>query len=115
MQVQSYYHREIYTVCYLLATAWPAFYGFDFLRENAFLCATWSLGCAAMSIFTILPALKVEDMSLILLGGVLILTLGVLYIAFEKSLLVSTTPARRGLGAPKADGVSRSILGVQVS
>ncbi|TKA70204.1 hypothetical protein B0A55_07013 [Friedmanniomyces simplex] len=117
VMVQSYYHRSIYTICYLLATAWPAFYGSDFLRENAFLCATWALGCVSMSIFTLLPAIKVESASMILVGGLLILVLGVLYIALEKSLLVSAAPPgkdREGLGAAKADGISRGILGAQV-
>ncbi|KAI6876653.1 hypothetical protein KC338_g93 [Hortaea werneckii] len=67
-----------------------------------------------MSIFTLLPANKVEDANLIFLGGLLILTLGVLYIAFEKSLIASAAPSGSGLSAPKADGLSRSILGVQV-
>jgi len=49
-----------------------------------------------------------------LLGGLLILILGVLYLAFEKSLLVQTAPSKEALSAAKADGLSRSILGVQV-
>lgn len=114
MQVQSYYHREIYTVCYLLAAAWPAFYGFDFVKANAILCGTWALGCAAMSVFTLLPAIKVEDPNLILLGGLLIFLLGVLYIIFEKSLLTASAPANDGFSASKPDGLSRVILGVQV-
>ena len=59
--VQSYYHREIYTVCYLAAAIWPVFYGAKFLQENWILYCTWSIGCAAMSLFTVLPANKVED------------------------------------------------------
>ncbi|KAK0888501.1 Glycosyl phosphatidyl inositol anchor synthesis [Friedmanniomyces endolithicus] len=117
VMVQSYYHRSIYTVCYFLATAWPAFYGTGFLRENALLCATWALGCISMGVFTLLPAIKVESATMILVGGSLILAVGVLYIALEKTLLVSTAlPGmdRKDLGAMKADGISRGILGVQV-
>jgi phosphatidylinositol glycan class N len=114
VMVQSYYHREIYTICYVLAAAWPAFYGMDFLRDNTLLCGTWALGCTAMSIFTLLPALKVEDPNLIQLGGLLILILGVFYIAFEKSLLVSTAPHQADAVAKKPNGISRMILGVQV-
>lgn len=95
-------------------TAWPLFYGTAFVKTNGILCATWALGCASMSIFTLLPANKVEDANLIFLGGLLILTLGVLYIAFEKSLIASAAPSGSALSAPKADGLSRSILGVQV-
>ncbi|KAI7361531.1 GPI ethanolamine phosphate transferase [Hortaea werneckii] len=114
IMVQSYYHREIYTVVYAAMTAWPLFYGTAFVKTNRLLCATWALGCASMSIFTLLPANKVEDANLIFLGGLLILTLGVLYIAFEKSLIASAAPSGSALSAPKADGLSRSILGVQV-
>ena len=49
-----------------------------------------------------------------LLGGLLILIVGGLYIAFEKSLLVQAAPTKEGLSAPKADSLSRTILGVQV-
>ncbi|KAK3113301.1 Glycosyl phosphatidyl inositol anchor synthesis [Teratosphaeriaceae sp. CCFEE 6253] len=114
IMVQSYYHREIYTACYLLATAWPALYGTDFLRNNAFLCATWALGCLSMSAFTLLPAIKTESATTILIGGTLILLLGVAYIALEKSLLLTVAPARQGLRAPKADGTSRAVFGAQV-
>ncbi|KAK5110399.1 hypothetical protein LTR85_001263 [Meristemomyces frigidus] len=114
VMVQSYYHREIYTICYLLAAAWPAVYGLNFVQSNWILCTTWVLGCTAMSIFTILPAIKVESASLIMLGGLLILIVGVLYIAMEKSLLSSIAPADEGLSSPKADGLSRAILGAQV-
>ncbi|KAK4890428.1 Glycosyl phosphatidyl inositol anchor synthesis [Elasticomyces elasticus] len=114
VMVQSYYHREIYTICYLLATAWPAFYGMDFLRENTTLCITWALGCVSMSIFTLLPAIKTESTTMILIGGMLILAVGVIYIATEKSLLLSTSRSKSELGAPKADGTSRMILGTQV-
>ena len=114
VMVQSYYYREIYTVCYLLATTWPLFNGMEFVRNNWILCGTWALGCTAMSIFTFVPAIKVEDANLILLGGVLILVIGLLYIGFEKSLLIQSAPSNSSLGSAKADGLSRSILGVQV-
>jgi len=48
------------------------------------------------------------------LGGLLILILGILYIAFEKSLLVPAAPTKDGVNSAKADSLSRSILGVQV-
>lgn len=64
-QVQSYFHREVYTVCYLLAIAWPTFYGTTFLKQNKALVATWGLACALMSLFTLLPANKVENLTLV--------------------------------------------------
>jgi phosphatidylinositol glycan class N len=133
--VQSYYHRQIYTFCYLLAAAWPLFYGTDFLQENVLLCATWALACAAMSVFTLLPAIKVEDSNMMyvdltvdqstrltldspsLLGGFLILLVGVVYLAFEKELLLQSSPSiSKKVAAVEVseDGVSRIILGAQV-
>lgn len=64
IQVQSYFQREIFTICYLLATTWPAFYGKDFVGHNLILVATWVLSCILMSAFTLLPANKVEDINL---------------------------------------------------
>ncbi|WPG99402.1 GPI ethanolamine phosphate transferase 1 [Acrodontium crateriforme] len=104
VMVQSYYHREIYTIAYIALALWPLYYGIDFMKKNSFMCGTWSLGCAAMSIFTLLPALKVEDANQIQLGGFLILLIGVAYIAFEKSITSQT----------KVDKLSRTILGLQV-
>ena len=107
IMVQSYYHREMYTLCYLLAIVWPLSYGLEFVRQNWIISATWALACASMSIFTVLPAIKVEDSRLILMGGFLMLLIGILYIAFEKSAIV---PANSG----KVHGVSRILTGIQI-
>lgn len=108
--VQSYYHREMYTICYLLAMLWPASYGVGFLRDNALLSATWALACAAMSVFTLLPAIKVEDLNQILLGGALILLLGVLYIFYAETLSAQAKASRK----PAAPELSKALLGVQL-
>lgn len=60
-KAQSYFHREAFTICYLLAIAWPALYGKDFVLRHRVLCATWSLCCAILSAFTLLPAMKIES------------------------------------------------------
>jgi phosphatidylinositol glycan class N len=67
-----------------------------------------------MSVFTLLPANKVENSSVILLGGFIILVIGLAYILLEKSMLAQTAPEKSGLGSNKADGLSRIIMGVQV-
>ncbi|KAF4201424.1 hypothetical protein CNMCM8927_001605 [Aspergillus lentulus] len=113
-QVQSYYNRKVYTIVYLTATAWPLLYGTGFVKTNFFLCTTWALSCAAMSIFTLLPANKLEDITLTSVGGIIILLVGFLYIVFEKRLLVQTVPSKDALSIADADGVSRAILGLQV-
>lgn len=112
--VQSYFHREIYTVCYVAAVFWPLLYGISFVRQNALLCLTWALSCLAMSGFTLLPAIKVESIQLISLGGALMLLVGLVYLFFEKSILTTQTAHKTGLAAPKADAFTRGILGAQV-
>ena len=62
--MQSYFHREIFTITYLLAASWPAFYGNDFMKKNLGLIATWVSSCIAMSVFTLLPANKMEDLNM---------------------------------------------------
>ncbi|KAK7539702.1 Phosphatidylinositolglycan class N-domain-containing protein [Phyllosticta citribraziliensis] len=112
--VQSYAHREVYSICYLVATLWPVCYGLNFVKKHFLLVLTWWVSCGLMSTFTFLDAIKVEDINLILLGGFLMFAVGALYILFEKSIIASSSAAKKGLAAPKADGISRSILGVQV-
>lgn len=63
LKVRSYFHREIFTVCFLLAVLWPLTYGIQFVSKNKLLCATWAIGCGLMSVFTLLPAVKVEDIT----------------------------------------------------
>lgn len=60
--VQSYFHREIFTVCFALGALWPVVHGFTFIRSHVLLSATWALGCGLMSSFTLLPVIKVENL-----------------------------------------------------
>lgn len=64
LQVQSYFHREIYTLCYLAAISWPFYYGTDFVTRHRALVFQWGISCTLMSIFTLLPAIKVENITL---------------------------------------------------
>lgn len=111
--VQSYFHREIYTVCYLLATTWPIFYGRAFAMKNIGTVATWILSCMMMSAFTLLPANKAESVPLIMVGGGLMFAVGAFYLAFEEKILAaqnshaSETHAQTSLK-------SRLILSVQL-
>jgi phosphatidylinositol glycan class N len=114
IMVQSYYHREMYTLCYILAIVWPISYGLGFVRNNRIISAIWALACASMSLFTVLPANKVEDARLIFMGGALMLLVGILYITFQKSASVPATTGHDGLAAPSTDDVSRALTGVQV-
>lgn len=49
---------------YIILIGWPASYGVEFVKKNWAVSSTWVLGCAAMSIFTLLPAIKVESSNL---------------------------------------------------
>ncbi|KAF2824548.1 GPI ethanolamine phosphate transferase 1 [Ophiobolus disseminans] len=111
--VQSYFVREIYTVCYLAATLWPALYGQTFVKKNLGTVVTWALSCLVMSSFTMLPANKAEDTRLILLGGGLMFAVGALYLFFEKSILADAASDDE-LAEPGLDDKSRIILSVQL-
>ncbi|EEP77820.1 hypothetical protein UREG_02669 [Uncinocarpus reesii 1704] len=108
--VQSYFHREIYTACYLIAGFWPVFYGFSFLSRNKLLVATWFVGCGLLSVFTLLPVLKTEDSNMITTGGALMLATGLLYLVFEDSL---TTQSENGT-RKSSSNAARVIMGIQL-
>ncbi|PYH44108.1 uncharacterized protein BP01DRAFT_383908 [Aspergillus saccharolyticus JOP 1030-1] len=57
VMVQNHYKREVYTIVYLFAIAWPLLYGTNLIRIN-FPSVLHALSCAAMSVFTLLPANK---------------------------------------------------------
>ncbi|KAL2838371.1 Phosphatidylinositolglycan class N-domain-containing protein [Aspergillus pseudoustus] len=107
--VHSYFERRLYTVCFILGGLWPLTYGFEFLRRNVALYGTWAVGCFLMSIFTLLPAMKVEDVDTITYGAALMLLTGLLYLLFEDQILGSS---------PKSGAVSRTgsrvIMGMQL-
>lgn len=54
----------MFSVLFMAAATWPAFYGIEFVQANNGLVFTWLSACAAMSSFTLLPAMKVEDVTL---------------------------------------------------
>ncbi|KAL9105859.1 MAG: hypothetical protein Q9227_009022 [Pyrenula ochraceoflavens] len=110
--VQSYSQREIYTICFLLATLWPVSYGRIFLRSNIAVIITWIASCTAMSTFTLFPAIKTENTSAITFGGSLMLIAGVIYITFEGSIMSRSTARKPGKG--EIDSLSRLIMSVQV-
>ncbi|OSS47512.1 hypothetical protein B5807_07243 [Epicoccum nigrum] len=111
--VQSYFHREIYTACYLLAATWPAFYGGSFMKQNMGTVATWVLSCVTMSSFTLLPANKAENIPLIMIAGGLMFVVGAFYLAFEERILANTE-SQSSSGDANTSFKSRMILGVQL-
>ncbi|KAJ4291868.1 Glycosyl phosphatidyl inositol anchor synthesis [Kalmusia sp. IMI 367209] len=109
--VESYFKREIYTLCYLLATTWPAFYGKDFMKRNAFAVISWVISCMSMSTFTLFEANKEENLNNILYGGGLMLVVGLLFLIVKA--LVDAKSIDSQLANPVPDFVSGVILGAQ--
>ena len=64
IQVLSYFHREVYTICFVIASVWPAAYGHDFWVQNKTLITTWAAACLSMSIFTLLDPIKTESVTM---------------------------------------------------
>ncbi|KAL9001520.1 MAG: hypothetical protein Q9169_000095 [Polycauliona sp. 2 TL-2023] len=112
--VLSYFHRSVYTICFIAAASWPLIYGRDFVSRNTILISTWLIACLSMSGFTLLPVIKTENITVILLGGLLMASVGLLYLLFERSILSASSPARGQLSPALADGLSRNILGAQI-
>lgn len=109
----GYTHREVFSVLWGAAAFWPAVYGLGFLKKNKELTGTWLVSCLAMSSFTLLPAMKVEDVSLIMAGGFLMVAVGVLYLIFEKKLLSKSKLPGDSTEAAN-NSLSRSLIGAQV-
>ncbi|KAL6717065.1 Glycosyl phosphatidyl inositol anchor synthesis [Lecanora helva] len=110
--VLSYFYRIIYTLCFITAAFWPLVYNRNFILHKKSLAATWFVACLSMSIFTLLPAIKVESINTILLGGFLMGMVGILYLLFEESILVSAKSGKNPLH--KYDSISRGIVGAQI-
>lgn len=109
--VQSYFHREIFTVCFVLGALWPVAYGIKFVKKHAFLSATWAIGCCLMSIFTLLPVVKMESITTITQGALLMFFTGLLYLLFEGDILKrSKTHASDAVN----NSGSRIIMGMQI-
>ncbi|KAL5614441.1 hypothetical protein BROUX41_004546 [Berkeleyomyces rouxiae] len=107
----GYIHREVLTVLFLVASVWPLSLGWKFIKEHIGLLLTWLFSCVVMSTFTLLPAMKKENLSLIMAGGVLMTLVGLLYLAFEDYILADfSKPTHARQPSPG----SRVITGIQV-
>jgi len=109
--VLGYFHREVFTACFIIAALWPFCYGVKFIQQYKGTLAVWLLTCGAMSTFTLLPVVKVEDERLILLGGTLMVAVGFAYMAFGNALV---DPSYKSVALDKQDWVSKAIFGIQV-
>ncbi|RAK95451.1 mannose-ethanolamine phosphotransferase MCD4 [Aspergillus ibericus CBS 121593] len=110
--VQSYFHREIFTVCFILGASWPLFYGVGFVKKHALLSLSWAVGCLLMSGFTLLPANKVEDIGMITWSGLLMFFTGLLYLLFEDYVLGQKSSTQSSFAISSRG--SRTIMGAQL-
>ncbi|KAI5278613.1 Glycosyl phosphatidyl inositol anchor synthesis, partial [Ascosphaera aggregata] len=83
--------------------------GLDFVKRHKALLLMWIVGCVLMSIFTLLPVVKVEDQDMITLGGGLMFLTGFLYLNFEETIIRSGSNPMKGIISKG----SRNIMGVQ--
>lgn len=64
LKALGYIHREILTAIFIIGAVWPAMYGISFLQKHMILAATWFTSCLIMSTFTLLNAIKAENVGL---------------------------------------------------
>lgn len=114
MQVQSYFHRIIFTVCYILGAFWPLSYGRPFVQQNLSTLIPWSLACLLLSTFTLLPVIKIESTSLVTLGGLLMAAVGVLFMIFEPRLSSSPSNPRKPKAVSSSTSIPNTIMGAQI-
>lgn len=129
--VQSYFYREILTVCFVLGAFWPIAYGTKFLGSHAFLSAAWAIGCWLMSTFTLLPVIKIESITTMYVrcyfsglflsiflfltlrrtqGALLMFFTGLFYLLFEDDIL---RRSKSQLSDAVKNPGSRVIMGMQ--
>ncbi|KAL2429970.1 GPI ethanolamine phosphate transferase 1 [Exophiala dermatitidis] len=112
--VQSYFHRSILTACYILGAFYPLVYGAGFVKKNQLLVLVWAVGCLLLSIFTLLPAIKVEDADTITAGGLLMFGAGLLYLYFEENITTRSKSTSATTKDARPNVLSRTIMGLQV-
>ncbi|KFA73632.1 hypothetical protein S40288_02611 [Stachybotrys chartarum IBT 40288] len=111
----GYIHREMLTGLYILAAFWPLAYGFSFLQSHAALSLTWAVSCLTMSTFTMRsPAMQQEDRTLILAAGILMVLVGVFYLAFESFVLADFTRNNPQPAQASGTGIGRVLTGAQI-
>lgn len=110
----GYIHREVLTVLYILGAFWPLASGLSFVKANLPLSLVWAVSCVSMGMFTLLPpAMKAENITLIVLGSALMLAMGGAYLVFEDRILAFVSHT---LAPPKPSRrhITRTLTGIQV-
>lgn len=110
----GYIYREIFTLLFVLGAFWPAVHGISFLRKHFALAALWFVSCLSMSTFTLLPAMKTENLPLIMFGGAVMVFIGIAYLVFEDTILNDFTAVKKAATVVAKDPISEALLGAQV-
>ncbi|OLL21944.1 GPI ethanolamine phosphate transferase 1 [Neolecta irregularis DAH-3] len=63
--VIGYFHRSVFSLCFVVIAARTFLYKSKFRRENRLLLASWTACCLGMSVFTLLPVGKAESETLV--------------------------------------------------
>lgn len=87
-------------------------YGKRFVVANKLLIANWTIGCLLMSLFTLVSAVKIENSTMVLVGGFLMFCIGVLYLLYEEELTSSKSDSKPKLKSTAMEW-PRVIIGVQ--
>ncbi|KAK9470851.1 Phosphatidylinositolglycan class N-domain-containing protein [Dipodascopsis tothii] len=74
--VAGYFHREVFSVVFMLMSFWPVLQNRRLALKHKGLSALWFVCCWIMSVFTLLPVVKTEDLRQILAAGALMVALG---------------------------------------
>ncbi|CAN6630432.1 GPI ethanolamine phosphate transferase 1 [Trichomonascus vanleenenianus] len=77
--VYGYFHREIFSLCFGIATMWPWIQNAKVAYQNIKLSLTWAALCCVMATFTVIPVLKVESLVQIVSAGVIMVFAGFYY------------------------------------
>jgi phosphatidylinositol glycan class N len=69
--VFGYFYRETFSLCFWAAAVWPFVQDFKTAANNKALAAAWTVVCLVLSVFTLLPANKIESLPQILAAGLI--------------------------------------------
>ncbi|KAK2050379.1 GPI ethanolamine phosphate transferase 1 [Colletotrichum somersetense] len=85
----GYIHRQVLTILFWIGAFYPLAHGLSFLQKHPVLTTTWFVSCAVMGIFTLLPANKVESLTLVVCGGLSMVTVGAGYLLLERTIVAN--------------------------
>lgn len=74
--VVGYFRRETFSFVFFIAAFWPWIQDGKIAVKHIWLCAIWGVLCFILASFTLLSAVKVEDIFQITVGGVLMTLVG---------------------------------------